>query len=359
MNTTTGAQKIFSFFEGGHLPRVSAFSKKSKDGYPFGQALPYRNGSSGDQYEYGFNGMRKDNELKGNNNSYDFGARLYDPRVGRWLSNDPDFHAYPSISPYVFCINSPMLFIDPNGNWVAKIVQNPTDGKYSLTFVAEEGDNLEVLATQLGLPKESILEKHPELENLQMTSGTELKLENLEQVMNINQGLNFIADNQDETNCADLADRCDGGTNVFTVSVSDNIDFFEGELGNNSEYTNEEIKKHVGIETDLYISVSDKDSRIGDVISYKLTPESEDALVKEMGGAAINVLKRETHFSVVVLKDKAGEKPAQIIQKNGVSKFDFKVDDANDNELPGSNGKVNYEPYVPKGTATTPINRRI
>ncbi len=49
--------------------------------YPFGMVMPNRNGSS-DSYRYGFNGMEKDDEIKGNGNSYDFGARIYDPRVG-------------------------------------------------------------------------------------------------------------------------------------------------------------------------------------------------------------------------------------------------------------------------------------
>jgi glutamyl-tRNA(Gln) amidotransferase subunit D len=43
-------------------------------------------------YRYGFNNMEKDDELKGSGNSYDFGARIYDPRVGTmvgggWMSD--------------------------------------------------------------------------------------------------------------------------------------------------------------------------------------------------------------------------------------------------------------------------------
>ena len=32
--------------------------------------------------------MEKDNEVKGVGNSYDFGARLYNPKTGKWLSRD-------------------------------------------------------------------------------------------------------------------------------------------------------------------------------------------------------------------------------------------------------------------------------
>ncbi len=69
----------------------------------------------GDQYRFGFNGMEKDNEMKGLGNSLDFGARMYDSRVGRWLSLDPLAGKYPSVSPYAFVANNPIKFIDPDG----------------------------------------------------------------------------------------------------------------------------------------------------------------------------------------------------------------------------------------------------
>jgi RHS repeat-associated protein len=47
---------------------------------------------------YGFNGMEKDDNVKGEGNSYDFGARIYDPRVGRWLSMDAKSKDYPHSS---------------------------------------------------------------------------------------------------------------------------------------------------------------------------------------------------------------------------------------------------------------------
>jgi RHS repeat-associated protein len=77
--------------------------------------MPGRQASAGDQYSYGYNGMRKDDEIKGQGNSYDFGARIYDPRVGRWLTIDPQCRKYPDLNPYNFVSNSPMLFVDPNG----------------------------------------------------------------------------------------------------------------------------------------------------------------------------------------------------------------------------------------------------
>ncbi|MCR9174355.1 MAG: hypothetical protein NXI10_17800 [bacterium] len=84
---------------------------------PYGMVMYGRNGVAqpSDNHRYGFNGMEKDDELKGNGNSYDFGARLHDPRVGRWLSIDPLAAKYPSMSPYNFVGNTPTIAIDPNG----------------------------------------------------------------------------------------------------------------------------------------------------------------------------------------------------------------------------------------------------
>lgn len=53
--------------------------------------------------------------MKGNGNSYDFGARMYDSRLGRWLTIDPLVKKYPGLTPYQFSFNCPTIFKDPNG----------------------------------------------------------------------------------------------------------------------------------------------------------------------------------------------------------------------------------------------------
>jgi len=66
-------------------------------------------------YLYGFMNYEKDDEVKGSGNHLDFGARCYDPRLGRFLSIDPLASTYPYQSPYVFADNNPIMFIDQNG----------------------------------------------------------------------------------------------------------------------------------------------------------------------------------------------------------------------------------------------------
>ena len=66
-------------------------------------------------YRFGFNGKEKDNEWKGFGSSYDFGARMYDPRLGKFLSLDPWSDKYPWQTPYAYHRNSPIWTIDWNG----------------------------------------------------------------------------------------------------------------------------------------------------------------------------------------------------------------------------------------------------
>ncbi|MDO5971995.1 GH-E family nuclease [Flavivirga aquimarina] len=84
------------------------------DYYPFGQLLPNRHGSS-DSYRYGFNGKEKDDEVKGEGAQYDYGFRIYDPRLGKFLSTDPLFKGYPHYTPYQFAGNTPIQAMDLDG----------------------------------------------------------------------------------------------------------------------------------------------------------------------------------------------------------------------------------------------------
>lgn len=65
--------------------------------------------------KYGFNGKLKDNEDYGEGNAYDFGARILDTRLGKWMSLDPLQKKYAGFNPYGFTFNNPIIFNDPDG----------------------------------------------------------------------------------------------------------------------------------------------------------------------------------------------------------------------------------------------------
>jgi RHS repeat-associated protein len=77
--------------------------------------MPQRSTSSG-SYRYGFNGKENDNEVKGSGNQLNFGNRIYDSRLGRYLSIDPLYAKHADMAPYHHASNNPVNRIDPDGN---------------------------------------------------------------------------------------------------------------------------------------------------------------------------------------------------------------------------------------------------
>ena len=47
----------------------------------------------------------------------DFGARMYDNQIGRFFNVDPKVSKMPGVSPYVFCFNNPLIYVDPDGQY--------------------------------------------------------------------------------------------------------------------------------------------------------------------------------------------------------------------------------------------------
>jgi len=87
------------------------------DYHAFGSTITERSASFGGGYRFGFNNQEKESEL---GDYYAFEYRIHDARLGRWLSVDPLYMKYPSYSPFICVLNSPLIFIDNDGREVIK-----------------------------------------------------------------------------------------------------------------------------------------------------------------------------------------------------------------------------------------------
>jgi RHS repeat-associated protein len=96
------------------LDHYEAEVTSAQDYYPFGMLMPDRKWNL-NSYRFGFNGKENDNEVKGEGNQQDYGMRIYDQRVGRFLSVDPLTQKYPELTPYQFSSNRPIDGADLDG----------------------------------------------------------------------------------------------------------------------------------------------------------------------------------------------------------------------------------------------------
>ena len=91
--------------ETGEVKQVNAY-------YPFGTPI-HALGTNESQQRYKYNSKEFD-ELHGLN-TYDYGARQYAPLLPLWDRVDPLAEKYYGVSPYVYCANNPVIFVDPDG----------------------------------------------------------------------------------------------------------------------------------------------------------------------------------------------------------------------------------------------------
>lgn len=91
-------------------------------------------------YRFGFNGMERDDEVKGQGNSYDFKFRIYDSRIAKFLSVDSIASSIPYYTTYQFAGNSPIKYKDFEGKEPLDYLENWKRGQSGLTQL--EGDEV-------------------------------------------------------------------------------------------------------------------------------------------------------------------------------------------------------------------------
>ncbi len=102
-----------AYFDDLQLKITTAVAIQENNYDPFGLNLVGIESSSTYDSKFQFNGKEKLSEF--GLDWLDYGARNYDPQLGRWASLDPMADKMPDMSPYSYCFNNPMRFIDPDG----------------------------------------------------------------------------------------------------------------------------------------------------------------------------------------------------------------------------------------------------
>ena len=112
---TISDKKLYETNSNGIL-KIKADILSANDYYPFGMQMDGRSFTLPDSdYKFGFNGKESDDEVSGSGNQYDYGFRIYNPRIAKFLSVDPLTNSYPWYTPYQFAGNKPIHCIDLDG----------------------------------------------------------------------------------------------------------------------------------------------------------------------------------------------------------------------------------------------------
>jgi RHS repeat-associated protein len=93
---------------------LSAAISSAGDYYAYGFEMKGRTVDA-NLSRYGFNGKEREVKDESGSRTYDYGFRIDDPRIGRFLSIDPKHGKYPGENPYMFCSGNPIVFMDPDG----------------------------------------------------------------------------------------------------------------------------------------------------------------------------------------------------------------------------------------------------
>jgi RHS repeat-associated protein len=87
-------------------------------------------------YRYGFNGKENDREtVSTGEGTQDYGMRIYNPALGKFLSVDPLTKEYPYYTPYQFAGNKPIAAIDLDGEEESIRIILTINGKTHITKI--------------------------------------------------------------------------------------------------------------------------------------------------------------------------------------------------------------------------------
>ncbi|MBL7838377.1 MAG: RHS repeat-associated core domain-containing protein [Bacteroidetes bacterium] len=254
---------------------------------PFGSLIPNRSWSDASRvYRYGFNGKEKDFETANDNFpiAIGIGARIYDGRLGRWLSLDPLGSEFPNLSSYSYCANVPILLIDILG---LKII-NPYERLVQETESSLNAVNIEIfklLEKYHGAIKRKNFKKNSSGGDWKQDWKLFKKLSNEKSDLEKTLKLYKLRKAQVENL---IKNWKEGWPKMFKImnNLSQNISIFIDDLGSK---TNGETYREFRVVNDKIVGYGDVEitlsDRLFDDFSDKITQQALKTLRHEMGHA--------------------------------------------------------------------------
>lgn len=210
--------------------------------YPFGSSYLPQSPAGSNKYLY--NGKEKQDDVLGGIalDEYDYGARFYDPRIGRWQSIDPAAEKFPEIGTYVYCHNNSVNAIDPDGKTDYKVSKDGTLVKASpftdalKKFFGFKDKNDRIFAANrdvepVKLAAGSVGElknKNYKDEQGKIQNGQYFTIENKTEA---DKAFNFLAKNTDvEWSQIDSKDK-QGGQSTISTSHQNDVEYLGTSLG--------------------------------------------------------------------------------------------------------------------------------
>ncbi len=290
--------------------------KISDSYYPFGMkqsAMSYLSGSSEQRNFFLYNGKELQTDF--DIDWYDYGARFYDPQLGRWHVPDPMAEEYQNMSPYSYCNGNPINSFDVNGEWIY-IMHEGKNYKYdngTLYQYQTEGD-------RAGDYTEYTVEEGSFL------AGVKTGLDNLASKTEVGQGLiNYFAN--DDNNA--YIKQNDKNVNSINMAGSSNTIYLSPNLEGSDIPTEKGVQK-----SEFWLDIGHELSHRQDILKrgneatkewLKNPTTGESIAESEKYATHIENRMREaagmplrTHYSV---QGTRGWEPSRIIDRKGNSLY--------------------------------------
>ncbi|NOU17302.1 MAG: hypothetical protein HOO91_07080 [Bacteroidales bacterium] len=269
--------------------------------YPFGLALKEVNSQGDNRYLY--NGKElQDISLGGVELGWvDYGARFYDPQIGRWMSIDPLAEKYISITPYNYVGNNPIVYFDPDGrikvdskgNVVFTPTGNPVEVSHpsGSTATVQQGYVYADDGTKIESFKNLTGDKGWDTDCHGVTFANGQVWINNDQVDKILNGDGYVAVNKSDTKEGDKVVYRDGEGNaehsVTVVDKENGAITVEGQGGLETENHKDNVDKAWDKNSkQTYYRKQEKKKELKDIVKLPSTAAKDNTNVGSGGNAA-------------------------------------------------------------------------